>query len=161
MRTERADITNFHGKLVILGKYSNKPKQNIAKTSAELEKLIQPKDWNLYLKQDYGHSNVKIACDYVYPFEKNKDNIAQVNIPVTSGASKYISAAKNTIDLYEKVLYDKEQKEWKNSKKRQIIEDIKNIAGLMALCPLLIVNDILHSINPKWSEKFEKILDEI
>ncbi len=161
MKTERADITNFQGKLVVLGKYSNKPKQNIAKTSAELEKLIRPKDWNLYLEQDYGNNNVKMTCDSFYPFENNKDGIAQVNVPITSKASKYISAAQDALDMYEKVLYDKEQKEWENNKKRQIKEDIKSFAGLAALYPLFIVNDILYYINPKWSEKFEQILDEI
>ena len=84
--------------------------------------------------------------------------ITHEELPITAKSSRYIYATKNAIEKHENALKDNEQKKWEQEQKKQKIENIKDLAETMVFFPLFIIGDILHSINPKWSKKFEKYL---
>ena len=157
MRTECISDTNFQGKLIITNRLSNKPNNCINKVKSSLENLILKKDYNLYITQDYTQNKICISAKYPVSMLNEQGENLQIN----SKASRYIDAAKNAISKYENALSDKEQKIWEQNKKESKKQEIKDIAGVILFFPFFIVGDILHSINPKWSNKFEKLIDRI
>ena len=161
MITENFDTTNFNGRLIPIGRFSDKPNQCISSVKKNIEKQINSKCFNLYIKQDYSSNEVRFACKRFYPFDKPKEEILQVSVPTTSKSSRYIDATKDAINLYEKDLIAREQKEWEQRYKQYKMEHSMNIFEIALCSPLLLINKILYSINPKWSNKFEKLIDKI
>lgn len=152
---------NFEGSLFVIGNYSPKPKQCIDKLYPQLEKFIKPKEFNLYIKQDYGTNEVKLACENIYPFEKSRSDFLQAKVPITAKASKYINAAKNAIDSYEQKLYEKEQQKWEQKQIQQKTQELKDIAEAVIFAPLYITGTIIEGISPKLAKKFEKLLEKM
>ena len=50
-------------------------------------------------------------------------------------------------------------KDWEQKRKNEKFQDLKDIACSFLMFPLFVINYILHSINPKWSKSFEKLLE--
>ena len=165
MRTIFADNTNFQGKLVIENRLSNKPSNCIKKVQDNICSLIQKKDYNLYIKQYYDKNEIGIYADYPFPKKPSQKSVFQKSekesLPINAKSSRYIEAAKSAIEKYDKAILDKEQKEWDKKQKSRKIEDLKDIIETVVFLPLFIINDILHSINPKRSKNFEKYIDKI
>lgn len=165
MRTDCINNTNFQGKFVIENRLSDKPKRCVKKVQDSINNLIHEKSYNLYLKQLYDKNVIGIYADYPFPLKPSQHiiilNKTTENIPINSNSSKYIEAAKNAIEKYDKVLREKDQKEWEDRRKNQKINDLIDSAETILFFPLFAVSDILHSINPKWSKKFEKYIEKI
>ena len=160
MKVECINNTNFQGKLYIQNKFSKVADSKMKKAKADIEKLIAQKKYDLYVQQDYGYSNVNFIASQYAPSDI-VDVYRKISIPVMSKPSKYTEAAKNATAEYEKAILNKEQKQWECEKKQRAVQDVKDTAEFIMLFPLFIINDILHKINPKWSKKFEKVIDKI
>lgn len=152
MKTECINNTNFQGKLIVTNQLSNKPSKCFNKVRGDIEALIEKKDYNLFLKQDYDKQKIF--------FREISVNV-QESIPITANSSKYIEAAKNIIEKYDKALLDKEQKEWERKQHEQAITELKDTAWSIVLFPLFIVEYMLSEINTKWSKNFEKFIDKL
>lgn len=161
MITECVSNTNFEGKLIILNGLSHKPYSCIKKVENNLKKQIQPKDFDLFVEQDYRTNKINIAASSLR-LRFIHGVIIHEELPITAKSSRYIYAAKNAIDKYENAVKENEQKEWEQSQKQRKMEILKDTVETIFLFPLFAVNDILHSINPKWSKNFEKrVIDRI
>lgn len=165
MRTDCISNTDFKGKLVIVNQLSNKPKKCLANVQNDIQKLIKPKDYNLFIQQDYSKNEMRIIADYPFPLKRSKLNLyftrTQMNIPITSKASKYVETSKDVMDKFEYNLYQKEQQAWEQKQKKQKIDDTKDIILSVVLSPVLIIDYLLHEISPKTGAKFEKLLEKI
>ena len=160
MRAECIGNTNFQGKLVLLNELSRKPGSCIEKVKKDLQEMIKPKNYDLYLEQDYSTNKINFAASTLYP-RCIHGAIEHEELPITAKPKRYINAAKDTMDNYEKALNEKEQQAWEQKQKHQKTEDLKDFAGIILFFPLFAINDLLHEINPKWSKKFEKFIDKI
>ena len=151
---------NFEGKLIILNDLSQKPHASINKVKDALQKQIEPKKYDLHIGQDYSANKIRIAASHFRP-SYIQGVLAHEELPITAKSSRYIYAAKDAIDKHEKALLDAEQENWelkqKQQKKQEVIDTIESIL----FAPVLILDSILHEINPKLGKKFEKILDKI
>ena len=111
MRTDCISNTDFKGKLVIVNQLSNKPKKCLANVQNDIQKFIKPKDYNLFIQQDYSKNEMRIIADYPFPLKPTQKNSyftrTQINIPITSNASKYVDAASNVINQFENNLQEK------------------------------------------------------
>ena len=149
----------FRGKLVIVNNFSNKPQQCINKIQNELKKLIEPKDYNLFLQQDYSKNEIRIIADY--PLTKNssgKNSLltrAQMNIPITSSATKYVNTSANVINQFEHSMRNSEQQKWELKQKQLTKQEILDTIKSFLFAPVFIFGKILHDINPKLGKKFE------
>ena len=165
MRTDCINNTNFQGKLVVVNKLSNKPSRCLNKVKDSMEELVRNKDYNLYVQQDYSNDKIRIIAEYPFPLkpsQRDKYIRTQKYIPTVSNASKYLYTAQDVLNEHEENLRTMEQKKWENNQKQQFWEMLKGDIETILLFPLFVINDILHSINPKWSKKFEKsIIDKI
>ena len=165
MRTDCISNTDFKGKLVIVNQLSNKPKKCLANVQNDIQKFIKPKDYNLFIQQDYSKNEMRIIADYPFPLKRSKLNLyftrTQMNIPITSKASKYVETSQDVMDKFEYNLHQKEQQAWEQEQKKQKIDDAKNIIEYIVLSPVFIADAIIHEINPKWGRKFEKLLEKI
>ncbi len=165
MRTNCISDTDFRGKLVIVNELSNKPKKCIQKVQDDIQKLVKPKDYNLFIQQDYSKNEMRIIADYPFPLKRSQLNQyytrTQINIPVDSKASKYIATSKNVMSEFESNLHQTEQQAWEQEQKRKKKEDIKDTLEIIVLSPLIITEAIIRSISPKWAKKFEKLLEKI
>lgn len=165
MQNTPIENTDFRGKLFIVNNLSNKPARYVNKVRNNLEKLIQPKDYNLYIQQDYSKSEMRIIADYPLPSELSQKDLlftrTLLNIPITSKASKYISAAKDVINQFEENKCIKEQEKWKEVQKKLKKEGLIDIITTILLLPVDLVNECLYKISPKWSAKYGKLLNKI
>ena len=156
---------NFEGKLVIVNELSKKPKRCISKVQGYIQKLVKSKDYNLFIQQDYSKNEMRIIADYSFPLKPSQRmylfSRTQMNIPVTSKASKYVEASKDVIDMHEKALSDIEQKNWELKQKQRKKDEILETIEAILYVPVLIIDAVLNSINPKSGAKFEKILDKL
>lgn len=169
MYIKNIDKTNFEGKFVLRNNFSNKPKQCVKKVQSEIQNLIQKKDYNIYLAQDYSKNEMSMTTEYAFPLKPSQRVYitakAQETFPITSKASKYIQAAKNVIEKHENGIKDIDQIIWeidqKKYKKNKICDNIE----LFVFAPVFILANItekaLRSVNPKWAKKFEKLIDKI
>lgn len=157
MKTDCVNNTIFGGKLVITNHLSNKPNNCINKLKDSLEGLVQKKDYNLYVTQDYSMN--KICITVKYPV--NMLNQAGETIPINAKHSKYIDAAKSAIAKYDKALLENEQIKWEQKQKQNKIQELKDILETIVLFPLFGINELLDFINPKLSKKFEKLIDKM
>ena len=155
-----ANSQNFEGKLVILNDLSCKPHANINKVKNNLQKQIELKKYNLYMRQDYIANKIRIAASYFEP-RYIQGVLTHEELPITAKSSRYIYAAKKAIENFDKSILDKEQREWELTRKQQTVEDIKGTIGTIFCFPLFVINDLLHEISPKSSKKFEKLIDKI
>ena len=165
MRTESLNSTNFQGKLIIVNSLSNKPKKCIKKVQDNIQQLIKPKDFDLYLMQDYSKSKVNISAKYPINTAISKNLYltckSEENIPDTSKHSTYIDAAKSVIESFENNVRKVDELVWKQEQKKQKIDDVKNIIEYVLLFPVFAAELLIHDINPKWGTKFDKLLEKI
>ena len=170
MRTECVNNTAFNGKLFIADNLSKKPRLNLGKVKLNIQKYLENKNYNLYFKQDYTTNKVNIdlkeVCSNPFSlnfsrYETEKETGFSAHVDINAKASKYFDAVKDAIYRYEEDLKTNAEKEWELEQTKKIKEDFKEFAGSLLFFPLFAVNDILHSINPKWSNKFEKIIDNL
>lgn len=156
---------NFKGKLVFVNELSNKPKKCVSKVQNDIQKLVKPKDYNLFIQQDYSKGEMSIIADYPFPLKPHQKELlfvrAQTNIPITSKASKYLDAAKKTIEQFDDNVRKQEQKTWEQEQKRQKKQDLVDTIESVFLAPVFLTEELLREINPKWANKFEKILQNI
>ena len=156
---------SFQGKLVIVNHFSNKPRQYVEKVKDKLQNLVAKKDYNLFLQQDYSRNEMRIIADYPFPLKPEQSTPlftrTQINIPVTSKASKYVKTSKDVMDKFEYNLHQKEQQAWEQEQKLQKKQKILNTVEFILYCPFYIVEHILHDINPKFSHKYDKLLQKI
>ena len=160
MQTDCVSSTYFQGKVVILNTLSHKPYLNIKKTENNFTRQIKSKNYNLYIEQDYCLNKINIGVSMLQP-RTMSGTIEHEELPVTAKSKRYIYAAKSAIDKFEKSQKEKEQQTWEQKQKKQKIEDIKDIIGTILLSPVFITEEIIHSINPKWANKFENLLQKI
>lgn len=165
MKTDSVSNIDFKGKLVIVNELSNKPKKCIDKVQGDIQKLVKPKDYNLFIQQNYGKNVMCIIADYPFPLKPSQKiplfTRTQINIPITSKASKYVATAKDVMDEFEYSLHKKEQQEWEKEQRKQKIDDVKNIIEYILLSPIYITEMFIYDISPKLGKKFEKLLDKI
>ena len=165
MRAKCIENTNFQGKFVIENSFSNKPGRCIKKVKDNLENLVRTKDYNLYLKQNFVENRMEFSAKYPFPLNPTQTKMllteAKEFVPVNSKSSNYIAAANNVIKNFEDNVKKYYKKEWEDNQKAQIKEDIKDLLSSTIFFPLFAVSFILHGINPKWSDKFEKFIDKI
>lgn len=160
MRAERISDTNFQGNLYIQNKLSIVADSRMKKVAAGIEEFIASKKYDLYVQQDYGYNNVNFIASQYAPSDI-VDVYRKISIPVISKHSKYTEAAKKATENYEKAMLNEEQKQWERQKKQRAVQDMKDIAESIVFLPLFMIYEILHEINPKWSNKFERFLDRI
>ncbi len=155
----------FQGKLVIVNDFTAKPKQCLSKVQGKLQKLVEKKDFNLYLQQDYSKNEMRIIADYPFPLKSEQKtpllSRAQINIPITSKSSKYVEAAKDVLDVFKRNLNLNEQQAWKQKQKNQRKENFIEKARTVLFAPVLIAEAVLNEINPKWANKFDKLIDKV
>ena len=165
MRTASLNDTNFQGKVIVLNRLSSKPNRCLNKVEGDMQKLVQKKDYNLYLKQDYAGNLINISAEYPFTQKPSQKHICmlktQINVPITSKASRYVDTASNVIKQFENNMWNKEQQIWEKEQKKQKIDDVKNIMEYILLSPVFIADAVIHEINPKWGKKFEKLLEKI
>jgi len=165
MKIENLENINFRGKLVKVGKFSEKPEKCFNKASKQLEQFVRSKDYNLFIQQDYSKNEMRIIADYPFPLKPNQRaplfTRTQINIPTTSKTSKYVQTAKDVIDEFEYSLNQKEKQAWEQEQKKRKIENIKDVIETILLSPVFITEEIIRSINPKWANKFENLLQKI
>ena len=165
MRVENITNTNFQGKLVITNHLSEKPEKSVKKVQEIIKNLVQKKDYNIYLTQDYGKNEISIYADYPFPQKPSKHliflNTEKENLPLNAKCSRYIDAAKSAIEKYDKALLSNKQKEWGQKRKQDQVQELKGILGAIAIFPLYGINLLLGSIHPKLSKNFEKLLEKI
>jgi hypothetical protein len=165
MRIDRISNTEFKGKLVIVNELSNKPKRCIAKVQNDIQKLVKPKDYNLFIQQDYSKNEMRIIADYPFPLKPNQrtslSTRTQMNIPITSKASKYVETSKDVMEKFEYNLNQKGQQAWQQEQKRKKNENIKDMLETILLSPVFIAGAIVHEISPKLGKKFENLLQKI
>ena len=160
MRTEKIDNTNFQGKLIIQNKLSRLADFNLNKVKTVIEKNIARKKYDLYVSQDYTYQKLSFIASHANSSD-NTVSTDKVSIPIISRPSRYIEAAGKATDIYEKALNDKEQKEWENKKKLYKMNIWKDAAEMILLFPFFIVSEVINSINPKWANKFDKLIDKL
>ena len=160
-----ANSQNFEGQFIIVNNLSNKPAECVKTIKDNIKKLINKKNFNLYLKQDYVKQKICFIPDYQFPNMQNNENTmlanTQESVLINAKSSRYVDAAKKAIENFDKALLDKEQKEWELTRKQQTVEYIKGTIGSIICFPLFVINDLLHEISPKLSKKFEKLIDKI
>ena len=158
---------NFEGKYVIVNKLSDKPSKYAQKTRGYIENLIKPKDYNLYLKQDYNKQQMIFSADYPSPLKPHQPQLKDknVNIPITSKPSRYNDAAKKAIDLFEKKLFEHEQKIAKEHETGKIQEFIDILETFFIFFPMELIVFTADKINPKLGKKlsikFDNIIDKL
>lgn len=160
MRTERIDNTNFQGKLIILNDLSHKPYANINKIKDNLVKQIESKKYDLYIGQDYSANKIRFAASHCEP-RYIQGVLAHEEIPITANASRYIYAAKNAINRYEKAIMDVELKNWEQKRKQQQIQECKDVVGTLIFSPLYVMGSVLSDVSPKLAKKYEELLNKI
>ena len=156
-------VTNsqdFKGKLVILNDLSRKPYANINKVKDNLVKQIESKKYDLYIGQDYSANKIRIAASYYEP-RYIQGVLVHEEIPITANASRYIYAAKNAINRYEKAIMDVELKNWEQKRKQQQIQECKDVVGTLIFSPLYVMGSVLSDISPKLAKKYEKLLEKM
>lgn len=165
MKAVKIDNTSFQGKLVITNHLSEKPEKSIRKVQEIIQNIVQKKDYNLYLTQDYGKNEINIYADYPFPQKPSEHfiflNTEKETLPINAKYSRYIDAARSAVEKYDKALLKNNQTEWEHKQKQNQIQELKGILGSIAIFPLYGINLLLDSIHPKLSEKFEKLLDKI
>jgi hypothetical protein len=160
MQTKCVSNTDFQGKLIIVNGLSNKPYLNIRKVKRNLEKQIEPKDYNLYVEQDYKTDKINIGVSFLQP-RYISGVVAHEEIPITAKSNRYIYAVKSAIDKHEQMQREKEEQEWKQEQKQKKIEHIKDVIGSILLSPVFIAGAVIHEICPKLGKKFENLLQKI
>jgi len=160
MRTDCIGSTDFNGKLFVINKLSDKPKKSIDRVRNNLEKLIQPKNYNLYIEQDYRTCKINIGVSYFQP-RYMSGVVAHEELPIVAKSNKYVYATKRAIDKYEANKAEKEQQAWEQEQKRKKKENIKDTLELILISPVFIAEKMIRSINPKWANKFENLLQKI
>ena len=149
---------SFKGKLVTVNSLSNKPKRYLNKVHEDIQKLVKNKEYNLYFQQDYGKNEMRIIADYPFPLKPSQQNLyftrTQINIPITSKASKYIATAKDVIEKFENNMRKNEQQVWEQKQRQQKRQDSLDTIETFLFAPVFIFGDILHDINPKWAKNF-------
>ena len=158
MKVTDVSKINFEGKIVILNDLSHKPDLSIKKVKVSLQKLIEPMNCNLFVEQNYTNNKINIGVSQLNP-KTMSGVISHEELPITAKSSRYVYAAKNAIDKYKKAIMDIEMKDWEQKRKNEKFQDLKDIACSFLMFPLFVINYILHSINPKWSKSFEKLLE--
>ena len=160
MRTDCLSNIDFQGKVVILNPLSNKPYLNIKKAENNFTKQIKSKNYNLYIEQDYSLNKINIGVSPLKP-RTMSGNIEHEELPITAKSKRYIYAAKSAIDNYEKRQKEKEAQAWEQEQKRIKTENIKDTLETILLSPVFIAEEMIRSINPKWANKFENLLQKI
>lgn len=160
MQTDCVSSTYFQGKVVILNTLSHKPYLNIKKAENNFTRQIKSKNYNLYIEQDYSLNKINIGVSMLQP-RTMSGTIEHEELPVTAKSKRYIYAAKSAIDKFEKSQKEKEQQTWEQEQKKQKREDIKDVIETILLSPVFITEEIIRSINPKWANKFENLLQKI
>ena len=160
-----ANSQNFEGQFIIVNNLSNKPAECVKTVKNQVKKLISKKDYNLYLKQDYVKQRICFIPDYQLPKMSERGQMVhsgtQESVLLNAKPSRYVDAAKNAIENFDRALLNEKQKEWALTKKQQTVEGIKDIIVNIVYFPLFVIGDILHEISPKLSNKFEKLIDKI
>jgi len=160
MRADCVSSMDFKGKLVIINELSNKPKKCIDIVRNNLEKQIQPKNYNLYIEQDYRTCRINIGASFYQP-RYMSGVIAHEELPITAKSNRYVYATKRAIDKHETSEAEKEQQIWEQEQIRNKKEEMKDILGTILLSPVFILGMVIHEINPQWGNKFEKLLEKI
>lgn len=135
MRTDCINNTNFQGQIIRTGNnFSAKPQQCLSNAETQINDLIKTKPFDLYIHQDFSKNEIVFETDLV---EVKKA------IPITAKASKYIEAAKNTIEEHEKIELAAKEDEWeKEQNKAEKKEILSSILFIFALPFMLIAHDI-------------------
>ena len=130
MKCSNVSEQNFNGQLYILNKLSKKPAQCIAKEQSNILKLIEKEKFDLFIKQDYVKNTVNIMA-----MTKTEPHINVSNdVPVTAKPSKYLNAARKTIENYEPIREEYHYREYqKNKTFKQKFSDFFNVV----LCELI------------------------
>ena len=152
--------TSFKGDVYIIDKLSPKPQKCFDIVSDKIRELVKDKRYDLYVAQDYSGNKIRIAVSHFKP-RRIEGILVHEEIPITAKASRYFHAAKKAINEHEQALLVKEQQEWNQRQKQSKIDDWKDTAVTVIFFPLYLISEILHSISPKWSENFEKLINRL
>ena len=158
MRVERTDDTIFQGRLVLTNRFCGKPQTCINKTKSKIEELVKPKEFNVYIRQDYVKNEVNIVSDYVYPFDSGIKNKIQKTLKITSKPSAYIDAAEQNIAEYENFIAEKKEEKWL---KEQKYAEIKDFCKMVANAPLMFVLTFADTLFPNGAAETEKFINKI
>ena len=135
MRAERLDNTNFQGKLIITNRLSNKPNKAINKVKGDIENLINKKDYNLYITQDYSKNEICMTAKYpAYML-----NGARTDLPINSKASRYIDTAKKTIEKHETIISKQKELLWKKEQNRQERKELLGFIAFNFAIPFIVI----------------------
>ena len=160
MRTDCLSNIDFQGKVVILNTLSHKPNSSLKKVENNLQKQVQSKNYDLYIEQDYSLNKINIGVSPLKP-RTMSGNIEHEELPITAKSKRYIYAAKSAIDKHEKRQKEKEVQVWEQEQKKQKKQNIYDAVEFILYCPFYIVEHVLHDINPKFSQKYDKLLQKI
>ena len=164
MRAERADNINFKGKLIIVNRLSSKPNRCINKVKGNIENLINKKDYNLYITQDYSKNEININTDYTFSQKHSQYPIlsekAEEKIPVNAKASTYIDVAKRVINNYEAELKKQKVKQWEKEYNKQELEEIGDILKSFALIPILVTIGLFAECAQDIGKNFKQIVNK-
>ena len=153
MRAECLNNTNFEGALVITNRLSNRPNGCINKVKSSLEKKKKKKDYNLYVTQDYCKNEICITAKY----PASMLNGTGEHISINAKPSRYIDAAKNTLDVYEKALLNQEQRKWEQMQEQERRGNWKLLPAAVLLMPLVMLELFLTSVYTPLGDKLAKL----
>lgn len=154
---------NFEGKLIVVNKLSQKPQRCIDKVCDCIQELINKKDYNLYVRQDYIQNAIGISAEYQFPIRPHQRisyGKIEKYIPIQSKAAMYKKTADDVVKVFEENKRQTEQKNWEQKKQKQKKQEYREIAETVIFAPLYIIGLILESLSPKWAKKYEELLEK-
>ena len=158
MKIQPETCNAFNGSVYKINKFSQKPHNYFNKMRGALQELVQKKDYNIFIRQNYS-SNI---VEFIVP--KTKENIEKesstISIKAHSKLSKYLDAAKNAIDKYEQALLDKDQQEWGKKYDKQEWEEMGDLFAGLALFPLLMIIGALQEGIQETGKIFKQLVNK-
>ena len=124
---------NFQGNAYVMNGLSNKPKYHIQNASKFLQKLVENKDYNIYIKQNYVLSKINLTVATENELSNKRGNTGAVLI--TSAAKRYVETAKALMKEYETIQKEKFEE---NLKKENMKSDIKDFLDFLLYIPVFI-----------------------
>ena len=118
MKIGCVDNTNFQGKLILTGKFDQKPQECVNLVKNDINEMIKSKDFNLYMFQNYLKKAISISSG-------TNENKIQKYIQTTSEPSEYIRTVKEIIKEEENLN--------KQYKKQEQLPESNNTDGFVSL----------------------------
>ena len=154
MRAEHINNINFQGELVVTNRLSKKPSNCINKVRDDIENLIQKKDYNLYVTQDYSKNEICFSAGY--PLSQRTPQYTG-NLNINAKASRYIDTAKNTIEQHEALIRKQQEIQWEKEQYKADKKELWDLISFSFVFPFLMIAEELKNFKTTFNKLATKL----